>query len=134
MTQKIIDAWMQHPTKTFLDEPCFDSLKRWQNIPEIKQELPIELTLAAMDGGKVDIGLLSAWHGPRGPLIPNELVYAFTQKYPDRLYGVAAVDVNQPMKAVAELRTKNIYSNDRIDRIQSLLAEYRKNNGNSGGD
>ncbi len=37
-------------------------------------------------------------------------------------------------KAVAELRTKNIYSNDRIDHIQSLLADYRKNNGNSGGD
>lgn len=104
MTQKIIDAWMQHPTKTFLDEPCFDSLKRWQKIPEIKQELPIEITLAAMDGGKVQQGLLSAWHSPRGPLIPNELVYEFTQKYPDRIFGVAAVDLNQPMKAIAELR------------------------------
>lgn len=104
MAQKIIDAWMQHPTVRFFKEPCFDSLKRWQNLPELKQEIPVEISLAAMDSGNVDIGLFSAWWAPSGPLIPNELVYEFTQKYPERIYGVAAVDLSQPMKAVAELR------------------------------
>jgi len=26
---RIVDAWMQHPTKDFLNHPMFESLRRW---------------------------------------------------------------------------------------------------------
>src|SRR5215831_9426781 len=29
MAPEIIDAWMQHPSREFLNQPMFDSLRRW---------------------------------------------------------------------------------------------------------
>jgi len=60
----IIDAWMQHPTRRFIGHEMFASLRRWTGgaIPE--DELPIEATVAAMDGAGVGFGVLSAWHSP----------------------------------------------------------------------
>jgi len=37
-------------------------------------------------------------------------------------------------RSVAALRAKGIYSNDRIDRIEKYLAEYRRSNGDGHGD
>src|SRR6478735_2495443 len=66
-----IDAWMQHPTQRFLNQEAFESLRRWtgQQIPQ--DEIPIEATIAAMDAAEISFGILSAWHGPQGPLIAN---------------------------------------------------------------
>jgi uncharacterized protein len=99
-----IDVWMQHPTQRFLREEMFSSLRRWTDggIPDA--EIPPEATLAAMDAGGVELGLISAWHGPRGVLIANEEVVAWVRAHPDRLAGLAAVDLDRPMSAVRELR------------------------------
>ena len=71
-----VDVWMQHPTLRFLNHDMFESLRRWtgQEIPS--QEVPIEMTLAAMDAAGVHLGLLSAWHAPEGALISNDEVAA----------------------------------------------------------
>jgi predicted TIM-barrel fold metal-dependent hydrolase len=100
-----IDVWMQHPTKRFLGHDMFDPLRRWtgQDLPE--EELPLEVTIAAMDAGEVEFGLLSAWHAPAlGPLISNEEVAGWVEDRPDRFAGLAAVDLAKPMEAVRELR------------------------------
>ena len=62
----IVDVWMQHPTLRFLGHEMFASLRRWtgQEVPE--EELPIEVTLGAMDAADVGFGLLSAWRAPQG--------------------------------------------------------------------
>jgi predicted TIM-barrel fold metal-dependent hydrolase len=99
----IIDAWMQHPGARFLRNDMFAPLWRWSGQPEAS-DLPVERTLAAMDAGGVGFGLLSAWHGPDGPLISNQEVAALVQSYPDRFAGLAAVDLRDPMGAVRELR------------------------------
>ena len=69
-----IDVWMQHPTQRFLNQEAFESLRRWtgQQIPE--DEIPIEATIAAMDAAEVSFGILSAWHGPQGPVLLYALV------------------------------------------------------------
>jgi len=99
-----IDAWMQHPTLPFLRNKMFASLLRWtgQQIPT--EELPIELTLAAMDAAEVRMGVLSAWHGPEGALISNDEVARLVAASPTRLVGVASVDLHDPMGGVRELR------------------------------
>src|SRR3954469_2862928 len=99
-----IDVWMQHPTQRFLNQEAFESLRRWtgQQIPE--DEIPIEATIAAMDAAGVSFGLLSAWHGPQGPLIENDEVAGWVSEHPDRFAGLAAVDLTKPMRAVRELR------------------------------
>ena len=99
-----VDAWMQHPTPDFLRHDMFESLRRWTGMETPAEELPIELTLGAMDAGGVSYGLLSAWRAPEGPLIPNDLVAAQAAAHPDRLGWLAAVDLHDPMGAVRELR------------------------------
>src|SRR4051794_32108983 len=104
LSEMTIDVWMQHPTKRFLAHDMFDSLRRWtgEAIPE--EPPPIDVTVAAMDAADVRFGLLSAWHGPGGPLIANDEVAAWIEQHPDRFAGLAAVDLNKPMEAVRELR------------------------------
>ena len=70
-----IDAGMQHPTQRFLANDMLAPLRRWTGggIPD--GEVPIEATVACMDSGAVDFGLLSAWCGPNGlDLISNDEV------------------------------------------------------------
>ncbi len=100
----IVDAWMQHPTPEFLGHPMFASLRRWTRSEGPPDELPLEATLQSMDAAGVGLGLLSAWWGPGGPLIPNDFVADVVAKHPDRFRGVAAVDLARPMEAVRELR------------------------------
>ena len=100
----IIDVWMQHPTLRFINQPMFDSLRRWTGADILTEEIPLEFTIDAMDKAGVGKGLICAWWGPQGALISNDEVAAFVKRYPERLIGVAAVDLCKPMEAVRELR------------------------------
>jgi predicted TIM-barrel fold metal-dependent hydrolase len=101
-----VDVWMQHPTRRFLAHEMLASLRRWTGqLEAIGQEIPIADTVAAMDGGPVDLGLLSAWSAPRqDPLITNEEVAGWVDAHPERFRGLAAVDLDRPMQAVRTLR------------------------------
>ena len=57
-----------------------------------------------MDAAGVSKALICAWWGPEGALLSNEQVAAFVAAYPDRLSGVASVDLSRPMDGVRELR------------------------------
>ena len=100
----IVDAWMQHPTRRFLEQDMFASLRRWTGgeIPE--GELPLDATVAAMDAAGVELGVLCAWHGPEGVLISNEEVAGWVAERPDRFAALASVSLRRPMEAVRELR------------------------------
>ena len=102
----IIDAWIQHPTGPFMRDPLFATLLRWQGIDpaSLPETIPSELTLHALDAAGVDRALVSAWWGPRGPMLANDDVAALARAYPERLIGVASVDLMRPMVAVRELR------------------------------
>ena len=103
---RIIDAWMQHPTPRLRSEPSFESLRRW--VPSTAlvspESVPLASTIDAMDAAGVRLGLMCAWWGPRGPLIDNDEVAGFVREYPDRLVGIASVDLTRPRAAVRELR------------------------------
>ena len=100
----IIDAWIQHPNPRILAHPMFESLRRWTGMIEATKAIPPSFTVAALDNGKVDMGVVCAWYGPEGPLIDNDEVAAVVAAHPDRLAGLASVDIRQPAAAVAELR------------------------------
>lgn len=100
----IIDAWAQHPTLRHSQSPIFESLRRWTKTPVPTEELPLEATIAAMDTGRVDKALISAWQAPLRDLISNDEVASFVAAYPDRLIGVGSVDISKPMEAVHEIR------------------------------
>lgn len=101
----VIDVWMQHPTRRFLAHDMFESLRRWTGQEVPATEIPVELTLAALDHAGVGFGLLSAWRGPHGAdLISNDEVAGWVATHPDRFAGLATVNLDQPMAAVRELR------------------------------
>ncbi|MEZ4401482.1 MAG: amidohydrolase family protein [Kofleriaceae bacterium] len=102
----IVDAWIQHPTAAFLRDPMFASLLRWRGLDPaiVPDPIPPAFTLAALDAAHIDRALVSAWWGPRGPLLGNDEVAALVAAHPTRLVGVAAVDLLRPMDAVRELR------------------------------
>lgn len=99
-----IDVWMQHPTPYFISQPMFDSLRRWMGMDGMFSDIPLEFTIQAMDQARVEKGLICAWHGPQGPIITNDEVAAWVAQYPDRLVGIATVNLMKPMEAVHELR------------------------------
>jgi len=100
----IIDAWAQHPTLRHIQDPIFDSLKRWTKIAEPKVELPVAVTVGMMDEASVDKSLISAWVAPSKVMISNDEVASFVSEAPDRLIGVGSVDISKPVQAVKELR------------------------------
>jgi uncharacterized protein len=99
-----VDVWMQHPTLRLFRHEMLATLLRWTRQDAPEEELPVEVTIESMDAGGVGFGLTSAWHAPEGPLISNEEVAGFVAAHPDRLAGVAAVNLNDPVGAVRELR------------------------------
>lgn len=100
----IVDAWAQHPSPAFVAHPMFASLRRWMGLTEIPAELPLALTIGAMDAARVDLALLSAWWGPEGELIANDEVARHVAAHPDRFVGIGSVPLRRPMDAVREAR------------------------------
>lgn len=106
MSDGHIDVWMQHPTLRHSQHEMFDSLRRWMGIETPTEALPLEVTIALMDQGGVEVGLAAAWYGPAGSLIDNDEVAADVARYPERLRGVAGADLRRPMDAVRDLRRR----------------------------
>ena len=57
----IIDSWIQHPTLRHMQDPMFESLRRWTKGTIPDTDIPVAMTIAAMDAAGVDKALTSAW-------------------------------------------------------------------------
>ena len=107
VTERIVDAWMQHPTLRHSNHEMFEPLRRWMGIEGgFTDALPLEFTIAAMDEAGIDLGLTCAWYGPEGALIDNDEVAGFVARFPDRLRAVAGADLRRPMESVRDLRRR----------------------------
>lgn len=102
--QPIIDAWAQHPTEAILKDPVFESIRRWAGFAGLPDSVPLDLTKGAMAGAGVTRCLLSAWWGPRGPLITNDQVARWVKEDANLFAGVCSVPIERPMDGVRELR------------------------------
>ena len=100
----IVDVWAQVTTERMAREEWLAPLLRWTRRGESLVVPTVADTLRAMDDAKVSVALLSAWHGPRGSLISNEEVAEQIDQAPDRLRGLATVDLSRPMDAVRAVR------------------------------
>lgn len=100
----IIDAWGQHPTLRHIQDPMFDSLRRWTKAKVPTQPVPVAATIAVLDQASVDKMLISAWYAPRNIMISNDEVADFVAQSNGRLVGVGSVDISKPMQAVHEIK------------------------------
>lgn len=99
-----VDAWAQILTERMAKQPWLATLLRWTGQSGESLLPTVDSTLRAMDEAGVDIALLSAWCAPSGWLISNEEVQQQVAAAPDRLRGVASVDLRSPMQAVRDVR------------------------------
>ncbi|WP_300295572.1 amidohydrolase family protein [Ferrovibrio sp.] len=100
----IIDSWAQHPTLRLMQDPIFESLRRWTRGQMPTSDLPVATTIAAMDQAGITKSLICAWEAPRHSMISNDEVAAFVAQAPERLVGVGSVDISKPMAAMREVR------------------------------
>lgn len=101
----IVDAWAQCPGASFQQQPWLASLHRWTGRDGGVGETTGEQLLADMDESGVAKALLSAWWGPSGELISNASVAELVQRHPERVVGIASVDLSRPMEGVRTLRS-----------------------------
>jgi len=100
-----VDVWAQETTERFMQAPWLETLLRWTGQTE-RRPTSAETTVRAMDKAGVDVALMSAWCGPTGWLVSNDEVAAAMARHPGRLAGLASVDLNDPMRAVREIRKR----------------------------
>lgn len=62
-----------------------------------------EDVIAYMDEAGISHMCMSAWSRPGKFVFSNEHVAQYTRAYPDRIFGLAAVDLHDPVKAVQTL-------------------------------
>ena len=105
MEEGIVDVWMQHPTKRFINHPMFSSLRRWNHEQADEVEPPaLTQTISAMDRANVGKGLICSWQNQHEVLISNEEVAEMINQFPDRLVGIASAPMHRPVRAVREIR------------------------------
>ncbi len=98
---------MQHPTLRLVSSPIFESLLRWLDAELPTEEIPIDVTIAAMDAAGVSMATLSAISSPQyGEMISNDEVADWVSEHPDRFVGLASADLARPMESVRELRRR----------------------------
>ncbi|CAF4262180.1 unnamed protein product [Adineta steineri] len=100
----IIDAWGQHVTLRHVQDPIFDSLRRWTKKLSYNQAPDIASTVAALDAANVDRMLINAWYAPNNIMISNEEVSTFVSQSNGRLVGVGSVDITRPNLIMREIR------------------------------
>ena len=103
-SELIIDAWGQHPTITHLQDPIFDSLRRWTKSLVLKETPPVSSTISALDQGGVHRMLISAWYAPHKVMISNEQVHDLVSQSNGRLIGIGSVDITRPGEVMREIR------------------------------
>jgi len=102
----IVDVWAQLPTAQFMKEPWLKSLLRWTDQLEDPPVPSPQDLLSQMDEAGVQISLISAWYGPASALITNDEVELAMKVAPERLRGLMSVNLNDPMSAVREIKTR----------------------------
>ena len=101
-----VDVWAQITTERMAREPWLEPLLRWTGHAGGIAPPSVQSTLAAMDAAEVELALIAGWHGPQGSLISNDEVAEAVAEAPDRLRGVATVDLTRPMDGVREIRRR----------------------------
>lgn len=100
----LIDAWAQLPTRAEQIVPEVRRLFERSGTEDVLAVgVAVEDVIAQMDAAGIERLLLSAWHRPGAAVLSNDDVAAVVEQHPDRFTGVAAVDLERPVQALAEL-------------------------------
>jgi uncharacterized protein len=101
----IVDAWAQIPTRAGQVVPEVRRLlERSGTADALARGVEVDQVVAAMDEAGIEKLLVCAWCRPGSWVITNDEVAALVAAHPDRFVGVATVDLERPMAALADLQ------------------------------
>lgn len=100
---QIIDAWAQPVLKEGILPEVVRLFQQSGSAHLLGKELAAEQFVGLMDEAGVGRVMLSAWHRPGKWVISNDTVAEMVRQFPQRLVGVAAVNLEKPVEAVREL-------------------------------
>ena len=100
---QIIDAWAQPVFKDGLMPEVVRLLEQSGSAHLLGQDLSAAQLIEMMDRAGVDRVMLCAWHRPGKWVISNDTIAEFVRQFPQRFFGVAAVNLEKPVEAVREL-------------------------------
>lgn len=103
MSAGLVDAWAQLPRRADQLIPEVRRLLERSGTARSLDGVVVDDVVAAMDRAGIDVLLLCAWCRPGRWVITNDDVAAIVAQHPTRFAGVAAVDLDRPMAALAEL-------------------------------
>lgn len=100
----IIDAWAQIPRSgEQLVPEVRRLLERSGTAQVLERGVDVDEVIATMDAAGIERLLICAWCRPGRWVITNDQVAELVRAHPDRFVGVATVDLDHPMAALAEL-------------------------------
>lgn len=100
----LIDAWAQLPQRADQLVPEVSRLlERSGTADVLRHGVNVDDVLRAMDIAGIDRLLVSAWCRPGAWVMTNDQVAEIVSAHPSRFSGVATVDLDRPMAALAEL-------------------------------
>lgn len=101
---RLIDAWAQLPLRGDQLVPEVSRLLEKSGTADvIHTGVDLDRVLHAMDRADIERLLVTAWCRPGKWVMTNDEVAQIVSQHPDRFTGVATVDLDRPMAAVAEL-------------------------------
>lgn len=100
-----IDVWAQPAIAgTFQRMPQLERLFAQSGSAKLLETGVTAAEMVAMlDRAGIERALLTAWHRPGQWLISNDQVAEMVREFPERLVGVASVNLERPLEAVHEL-------------------------------
>ena len=104
-THPIIDVWANPPfadMSSHLPETARLFQQSGASERHAKSLSPQEL-IGVMDSAGIERLFITAWTRPSVEIVSNERVSEFIRDYPNRLVGVASVDLERPVEAVRQL-------------------------------
>jgi predicted TIM-barrel fold metal-dependent hydrolase len=104
MDLQLIDAWAQPGSRLMLERvPEIARLLQQSKSPFLERTFGPDETVEEMDKAGIRALMLCAWCRPGQWVYTNDEIAEYTRRYPDRFFGVAAVDLERPIAAVREL-------------------------------
>jgi predicted TIM-barrel fold metal-dependent hydrolase len=104
MDDQMIDAWAQPGIRALLERvPEGVPLLKKSKSPIFDRSFGPDETVEEMDQAGIRALMLCAWCRPGQWVYTNDQIAEYTRRYPERFFGVAAVDLERPMVAVREL-------------------------------
>ena len=113
---KVIDFRTRPPYKSFLKTRLFPKKQVWPDAPttgpeninhgnlQSAEQMSFDLFLGEMEDAGISLGIVHGRQSQEYGIVSNDEIAELVQAYPDKFLGFAGISLEDPKKAIAEIR------------------------------